>query len=120
MRVAFVRPDSLNEAAYQGADSLTVGHEYSVQEIYSRFGGPTFFRIAFAENETPALFDVRLFSVASPAVPSSWAIRLLSNGSMIVGPPAWQVDGFWEAFLDRRRWAVEAYLDGRSGPNQPL
>lgn len=100
------RPEGVS---YQGADALSVGREYAVLEISSLADRPSYFRIEVVNGEPPALFDVRLFEVTSPAIPPNWMCSLDESGLLTIGPKAWREIDFWEAYLERREWAVAVY-----------
>ncbi len=93
----------------QGVESLDPQREYVVLEISTLPGRPSYFRIEVLSGDAPALFDVRLFEVTSPQIPSSWVASLQDDGLLTVGPLSWRTPGFWEAYLNRERWALKAY-----------
>lgn len=70
----------LEGVSHQGIDALSVGHEYAVLEISSLADRPSYFRIEVVNGEPPALFDVRLFEVTSPAIPQTGCVRSMSPG----------------------------------------
>ena len=94
---------------YQGIVALSPDREYVVLEVYCQGGGPSYFRIEHDPAEAPALFDARAFRMVSGALPSSWTAFLYGDGSVKFCPLSWQVADFWQAYLDRESWAVEAY-----------
>jgi len=102
-----------NEAAasvsQSGPEALRPGRAYTVQEISTMAERASYFRIEVVRHEPPALFDVRLFEVVTPLIPSNWAASLTAEGLLTIGPLAWRVPEFWNAVLDRQDWAVEAY-----------
>src|SRR5213080_4051399 len=114
MIVEFVSRDSLDPGAYQGSAALEPERQYVVLEVYCRFGGPFYFRIEHSKNEAPALFDTRLFKITSPGVPPSWCMFQYDDGSLKFGPKSWQVEGFWQAYLDRDEWALGTYETERA------
>jgi hypothetical protein len=99
--------------AIQGAVALSPERRYEVIEIYCQFGGSEYFRIDHSADEAPALFDTRIFHLVDESLPDFWTIFLYEDGSLKIGPKTWQIDGFWESFLDRQSWAIDAYEAGR-------
>lgn len=97
----------------QGLESLNPEREYVVLEISTLPGRSSYFRIEVVSGEAPALFDVRLFEVVSPQIPSNWGASLRDDGLLTVGPLPWRMPGFWEAYLNREQWATEAYEEER-------
>lgn len=57
----------------------------------------------------PALYDSRCFAEVDGALPSGWSVRLLSSGSVTVGPTELLVSGFWERYFDGDSEAVATY-----------
>lgn len=108
MRVKYAgrRPEGVSR---QGVDALSVGRDYAVLEISSLADRPSYFRIEVVDGEPPALFDVRLFDVTSPIIPPNWMCSLDESGLLTIGPKAWRESDFWEAYLERREWAVTVY-----------
>lgn len=108
MRVKYAGPRP-GGASHQGVDALSVGREYTVLEISTLADRPSYFRIEVVNGEPPALFDVRLFDLTSPMIPQNWTGSLDESGLLTIGPKAWRERDFWEAYLERREWAVTVY-----------
>jgi hypothetical protein len=98
----------------QGESSLAVDREYVVFQIHARSGGDSYFRIETIPGEPPGLFNVRMFEITFPELPGGWAARLSEDASVTVGPPEWNISGFWESYLDRDESAVISYEIWRS------
>jgi hypothetical protein len=109
VRVRFKGSEGFDQRVRQGSDALRTGSEYTVLEIFSQSDGPNYFRIEFAENERPPLFDSRLFEVTDSKFHDLWVFLLGWDGSTTIGPAAWNVPGFWDDFMNNREQAVEVY-----------
>jgi len=114
MKVRFKGVGDLEQRVSQGANSLQEGTEYHVLEIFAQADGANKFRIEFSKRELPSLFDSRLFEISSGEIPNGWCVSRSRSGSLILGPEEWLRPGFWEAYVDHERWALDLYLVGRS------
>ncbi|RKN36770.1 hypothetical protein D7294_29610 [Streptomyces hoynatensis] len=79
----------------------------------SKADGQNYFRIEFSKSELPPLFDSRLFEMVEAEIHDSWVFSLEWDGSMKLGPAAWQVAGFWEDFMNHSDRAVDIYRSER-------
>ncbi|MFE2180125.1 hypothetical protein [Streptomyces sp. NPDC059455] len=93
----------------QGTDTLKEEREYIVLEIFTPYGRSALFRIEFAESENPALFDSRVFTVTSTALPPTWRYANYETGSFTLCPEPWSRPGFWESYYDHEPSALEVY-----------
>src|SRR5436189_6418333 len=76
---------------------LTIGKEYIVLEAEVSSLEKTFYRLVGGnENKMPALYNSSQFELVDGAIPKNWEVSQLSEGSLILGPKAWQVQSFWE------------------------
>lgn len=113
MRVIFTGIGDLGHREARGVQVLEVGSQYPVLEVYAKSGKSNMLRIEYSNQELPALYDSRMFEVVSELIPVDWCVTSGVSGSLKFGPRAWIVPGFWEAFMDREPWAVDAYREGR-------
>ncbi|MFC4500639.1 MULTISPECIES: hypothetical protein [Streptomyces] len=67
------------------------------------------FRVEAVRDETPGLYDSRLFEVTDGSVPQHWAVSHAASGDITLGPEKWERAGFWDDFFDGERWAVDLY-----------
>lgn len=101
--------DGLPARSLRGADSLREGREYVVLEVYSRAERNTLFRVESEGRGSSALFDIRLFSVIDPKIPSVWKFFSLGGGSFCLRPESWNEHMFWESYYDGEARAAEIY-----------
>ncbi|MFI8236316.1 hypothetical protein ACIF83_03485 [Streptomyces sp. NPDC085866] len=102
------------KAEVQGIDALREDVEYVVLEVFAPHGKSALFRLEFTEGEDPALFDSRAFTVISSSIPPSWRYFQFESGSFALRPEPWGRPGFWEAYYDRDRRALETYESEKS------
>ncbi|MFH8404723.1 hypothetical protein ACH4FX_08090 [Streptomyces sp. NPDC018019] len=114
MKVRFEGTSSQDARVSQGAESLRVGNEYLVLEIYSQTDRGNYFRIESMPGELPGLFDSRLFSVTARNLPSTWRAFTSASGSLSLCPEPWGDPGFWESLMDGELWAIECYRTEKS------
>ncbi|BDM70255.1 hypothetical protein HEK616_37420 [Streptomyces nigrescens] len=113
MKVRFTGLEGHEQSVRQGADSLRQGKVYVVLESYCQSDGPNYFRIEYRRGELPPLFDSRLFEVVAPGMHPSWTAHVEWDGSLTMGPAAWQEAEFWDDFMNHSPHAVEIYELGR-------
>jgi len=114
VRVRFRGADILGQREVRGSQVLDVGAQYPVLEVYAKPGKSTMLRIEYSDRELPALYDSRMFEVVSEIIPTDWRVTSSAVGSLRFGPRSWDAPGFWEAFMDRESWAIDAYREGRA------
>ncbi|MDH6134468.1 hypothetical protein P3T37_003871 [Kitasatospora sp. MAA4] len=113
MQVRFAGASDLDERASRGASALKIGSLYHVIEIYVRRNGSVQYRIEYSAGEIPALFDSRLFTVASARLPSDWCVTEIGIDLLVFGSEKLRIPGFWEAFMDREPWTESLYMEAR-------
>lgn len=114
MRVRFKGAGDYSTPITQGASRLREGREYPVLEVFSAADGENLFRIETVRDETPGLYDSRLFEVTDGSVPPHWAVSTGTRGDITLGPVEWETPGFWDAFFDGEPWAVNLYQSEKS------
>jgi hypothetical protein len=91
---------------------LSVGREYDVLEVVAYPEGEVLLRLLGDDpSGGPGLWDSRLFTTKSTAMPADWAATVDDAGALHLGPAKWQRDGFWEAFFDGDPDAIRDYDD---------
>lgn len=89
---------------------LTIGKEYIVLEIEISPSRKIFYRlVGDNENKMPALYSSSQFDVLIGDMPKNWKVSQLSDGTLVLGPSAWQPSSFWEDCYDHDPKAIEIY-----------
>jgi hypothetical protein len=109
VRIRFKGTSEYSIPITQGASRLREGREYSVLEVFSIADGENLFRFETVRDETPGLYDSRLFEVVDGRIPPHWVISVKTRGEITLGPPGWGAPGFWDAFFDGEPWAITLY-----------
>ena len=81
---------------------LRRGKEYVVLGLDDQY-----FRVLNNEEE-PVLFPRSAFIVLDDHVPEDWVWRRYSDGQFLANPPEMASRGFYDAFFDRKKWALTA------------
>lgn len=107
MRVRCVRFLTPAGQPTDSLSSLTVGRVYHVLEVVldSR---RWLLRVVGDSRDVVALFPREMFEIVSPTVPPGWAVGWGAS-HFTLGPERWQVEGFWEAYYEHERTAIEAF-----------
>jgi hypothetical protein len=67
------------------------------------------------EGRIPALTPLHRVEITDPTIPPGWALLQVSDSFLVFGSLVWQEPGFWEAYFEGERWAVDRYEQNRSG-----
>lgn len=86
---------------------VTVGVEYMVASLSASFARPLQLRLLLNDHNL-GLFDADAFATVDRTIPASWVAQLSNCGTLQMGPAAWLVPGFWEAYYDDDPVAIEA------------
>lgn len=84
--------------------SLIIGREYEVFGILIGAADDRMYHLlsSYREPVLPhlAFHPAKAFEIVDAAVPSSWSIKILDNGSISLAPSTWQSPGYLEALYD--------------------
>ncbi|MGW7667502.1 hypothetical protein ACWGJX_10200 [Streptomyces sp. NPDC054775] len=117
MRIRFKGAGEHSASITQGAGRLREDCDYPVLEVFAVADSENLFRVEAFSGETPGLYDSRLFEVIDGSIPLHWVASVGARGDITLGPAEWVKPGFWDAFFDGERWAVDLY---QSEKNKPL
>lgn len=88
---------------------ITVGQQYDVLSVMFTPNKPAKLRIMADNGETPFLADAALFVMSTQAIPGNWAMEVLRDGVIEIGPASWMKPGFWERYFDGDPTAVRSF-----------
>jgi hypothetical protein len=91
--------------------SVTRGREYLVLAAFAeplRTALPLGLQI-LDDAGHPSWWPASMFATTSTVIPPNWIANVDEEGDLHLGPAAWIVRGFWEAFFDGEPEAVEIY-----------
>ncbi len=109
MKVVCTRvPPSPNGVVLEASPWVTVGAEYHVVSVLAEPHSQVRVQILTDDGRSLAWFDSTDFLTVDGTVPASWAVRIAEAGVLALGPAAWLVPGFWEAYYDEEPSAVGA------------
>jgi hypothetical protein len=91
---------------------LRQGRDYVVLAIECSGRQQSEYRLAAEIENTPALFDTRLFEIVDGSLPWNWVATVNGDG-LEFQPATWAVAGFWERFFDGDVEAKRSYLEER-------
>ena len=86
---------------------VTVDAEYVVVSVIAEPARRVLLQIV-TDDGTLGLFDSASFMTVDGAMPESWTARVGEGGVLELAPTAWLAPGFWEAYYDGDRLAVDA------------
>jgi len=97
MRVRCVSLDyTAGSRSFRAGSWLTIGQEYVVLEIKASDAQGVSLRVMTDEADAGGgLYPITPFEITDPRPSPRWRIAADGYGGMTVGPPEWQVPGFW-------------------------
>lgn len=87
---------------------VTVDAEYHVVSVLAEPDRPVQLQIVTDDGRSLAWFESTNFMTVDGAMPESWTARIGEGGVLELGPAAWLVPGFWEAYYDGDPSAADA------------
>lgn len=109
MKVICTKGSSVCDRRGRGREPLGNGRaEYVVVSVLAEPDRQVQIQIVTDDGRSLAWSDSTNFMTVDGAVPESWTARIGEGGVLELAPTAWLAPGFWEAYYDGDRSAVDA------------
>jgi len=108
MQLRCVRPLRSRGDPAIGPGTLTVGRTYEALELEITPDRTSRVRVV-DDSEEPTLWALESFEILDGSVAPSWHVELGQDGSILIGPKAWQRHTFWWDYFNDEPEAQAEY-----------